>query len=164
MNNDATRQRLFEQILNEYSGMVDRICYMYSNNSEDQHKDLYQECMLNIWQGLRNFRGDAKLSTWLYRACINTCVTSFRRHSKHSSTLPLDQASTLTADESSRPDDIKELYRLIGMLGDIDKAIIMMWLDENSYDEISEVTGMTRNTVASRIRRIKERLVKFSNS
>lgn len=164
MNNDATRQKLFDQILTDYSGMVDRICYMYSNGTEDQRKDLYQECMMNIWQGLRNFRGDAKLSTWLYRACINTCVTSFRRHSKHNSNLPLDEASAITADESSRPEELKELYHLIEMLNDIDKAIIMMWLDENSYDEISDVTGMTRNTVASRIRRIKERLVRLSNS
>lgn len=164
MNDESTRQRLFDQIQTECSGMVDRICFLYSNGSDDQRKDLYQECMLNIWQGLRNFRGDAKLSTWLYRACINTCVTSFRRHSKHNSTLPLEEAIAISADESSRPDELKELYRLIGMLSDIDKAIILMWLDENSYDEISEVTGMARNTVASRIRRIKERLVKLSNS
>lgn len=164
MNNNASRQQLFDMILTDYSGLVDRICFLYCNNSDEQRKDLYQECMLNIWQGLRNYRGDAKLSTWLYRACINTCVTSFRRHKKHSSTLPLDSAISVTTDESSRPDELKELYRLIAMLGDIDKAIIMMWLDENSYDEISEVTGMRRNTVASRIRRIKERLIKLSNS
>ena len=163
MNDKKQRQQLFEIILSEYSTLVARICYMYGSD-EEQRKDLYQDCMLNVWQGLSKYRGDAKLSTWLYRACINTCITSFRRNRRHNNSLSLDEVSNLTTDESSRPNELKELYRLIGLLGDIDKAIIMMWLDEKSYDEISDVTGMPRNTVASRIRRIKERLIKMGNS
>lgn len=163
MNNNTERQKLFDTILSDYTALIGRICYLYGADSE-QRKDLYQECMLNVWQGLRNYRGDAKLSTWLYRACINTCITSFRRNRMQSGNVSLDEASAISGDDGSQQSEIKELYRLIEMLSDIDKAIIMMWLDEKSYDEISEVTGMGRNTVASRIRRIKERLVKMGNS
>lgn len=162
MDEKIKRQQLFDTILNEYSGLVARVCYMYGSD-EEQRKDLYQECMLNVWQGLRHYRGDAKLSTWLYRACINTCITSYRRNHRHDSTVPLESAPPIAAEDSSRSEDLRELYNLISQLGAVDKAVIMMWLDEKSYDEISEITGMPRNTVASRIRRIKERLVKLSN-
>lgn len=163
MNNDTQRKQLFDTILAEYGHMVDKVCYMYGAD-EEQRKDLYQECMANVWQGLRNFRGDSKISTWLYRACINTCITCYRRTSRADATVSIDDAGPLTADESSRPDDLKEMYRLISCLTPVEKAIIMMWLDEKSYDEISEVTGMPRNTVASRLRRIKSKLVELGNS
>ncbi|MDE6153757.1 MAG: sigma-70 family RNA polymerase sigma factor [Muribaculaceae bacterium] len=162
MNTETQRKQLFDTILAEYGPMVDKVCYMYGAN-EEQRKDLYQECMANVWQGLRNFRGDAKLSTWLYRACINTCITCYRR-SRNEDVVPIDSAVQLAADESSRPDDLKEMYRLISCLTPVEKAIIMMWLDEKSYEEISEVTGMPRNTVASRLRRIKSKLVELGNS
>lgn len=164
MTDKFQRQQLFDSILREYSSLVARICYMYGAD-EEQRKDLYQECMLNVWQGLKNYRGDSRLSTWLYRACINTCITSYRRNRRHSNTVSLDEVLTpVVSDDTSRTAELTELYRLISFLSAVDKAIIMMWLDEKSYDEISEITGMPRNTVASRIHRIKEQLVKLSNS
>jgi len=161
MNTETQRKELFDIILSQYGPMVAKVCYMYGVG-EEQCKDLYQECMANVWQGLRTYRGDAKLSTWLYRACINTCITCYRR-SRHSETVSIDNAGQLAAEESSRPDELREMYRLISCLTPVDRAIIMMWLDEKSYDEISDVTGMPRNTVASRLRRIKTRLVEMSN-
>lgn len=163
MNTETQRKELFDTILSEYSPMVDKICYMYGND-EEQRKDLYQECMANVWQGLRSYRGDSRISTWLYRACINTCITCYRRNRHSDDMVSIDNAGQLAADDRSRPDELKELYRLISALSPVDRGIIMMWLDEKSYDEISDVTGMPRNTVASRIRRIKSRLVEMSNS
>ncbi len=143
--------------------MVVKVCYMYGSDDE-QRKDLYQECMANVWQGLRNFKGDSKLSTWLYRACINTCITCYRRNQRHASSVSLDEAPTLFTGDDSRARDLKEMYKMISSLTSVEKAIIMMWLDEKSYDEISEITGMPRNTVASRLKRIKEKLIKLGNS
>lgn len=163
MNTETQRKQLFDKILSEYSPIVDKVCYMYSTGDE-QHKDLYQECMANVWQGLRSFRGDAKLSTWLYRTCINTCITCYRRTQRQESNVSIDNATMLPADDSSRSQDLTIMYNLIASLSPVDKALIMMWLDEKSYDEISEVTGMPRNTVASRLRRIKSRLVELGNS
>lgn len=163
MNTDTQRKELFDTILTQYGPMVAKVCYMYGTD-EEQRKDLYQECMANVWQGLRAYRGDSKLSTWLYRACINTCITCYRRTRNNGETVSIDDAGQLAAEESSRVDELREMYRLISCLSPVDKAIIMMWLDEKSYDEISDVTGMPRNTVASRLRRIKVRLVEMSNS
>lgn len=163
MRDESERKQMFESILSDYGPMVAKICYMYGSDDE-QRKDLYQECMANVWQGLRTFRGDARLSTWLYRACINTCITCYRRQRHDNDTVSIDDAPQLAADECSRPDELKEMYRLISCLSAVDKALIMMWLDEKSYDEISDITGMPRNTVASRLRRIKTRLVELANS
>lgn len=162
MNNQDTRRQLFDKILTDYSAIVGRVCYIYGADAAER-EDLYQECMLNVWQGLRKYRGDAKLSTWLYRACINTCITAFRRRCRRGIPVSLDEAMAVTEIGAERKDNIKELYRLISMLCDVDKAIILMWLDEHSYEEISEVMGMPRNTVASKLRRIKERLVELGN-
>ncbi len=162
MNSESQCMQLFETILSQYGPMVSKVCYMYGTD-EDQRKDLYQECMANVWQGLRSFRGDSKLSTWLYRACINTCITAYRRNAVRA-TVPLDSAPPIAADDNSRSDDLKEMYRLLSQLSPVERALIMMWLDEKSYDEISDVTGMPRNTVASRLRRIKAKLVDLANN
>ncbi|MBD5367092.1 MAG: sigma-70 family RNA polymerase sigma factor [Bacteroides sp.] len=119
--------------------------------------------MANVWQGLRTFRGDSKLSTWLYRTCINTCITSYRRNSVRS-TVPLDNVAQVADDDDHRGDKLRQMYNLISQLSPVDRAIIMMWLDEKNYDEIGDVTGMPRNTVASRIRRIKAKLIEQANA
>ncbi|MCM1356821.1 MAG: sigma-70 family RNA polymerase sigma factor [Staphylococcus sp.] len=143
--------------------LIYKVCYMYATD-RDHFQDLYQEVLANIWEGLDSFRGDSAVSTWLYRTAINTCVTFFRRHNRHSSEMTsLDFASELVADNSSRGDQLKEMYRLISQLSKIDKAIILMWLDERTYDEIAEVTGFTRNNVATRLRRIKQKLIDSGN-
>ena len=91
---------------------------------------------------------------------INTCVTYYRRNRRHSKqTVSLDQILDIPADDTSRADNLRQMYTLISTLKPMDKALILMWLDERSYDEISEVTGLGRNTVASRLRRIKLKLI-----
>lgn len=115
--------------------------------------------MVNLWQGFSGFRGDARLSTWIYRIALNTCVSYIRRHGRGSGHEPLDESTVGIIDEShERAAQLKMMYEMISALGRIDKAIIMLWLDEYSYDEIASLTGVSRNNVASRIHRIKQRL------
>ena len=100
------------------------------------------------------------MSTWIYRVAINTCITFFRRHGKHSSLERIDERAASVADNSGeRASQLRQMYEMIGRLGKIDKALIMLWLDEHSYDEIADVTGMSRGNVASRLYRIKQRLI-----
>lgn len=146
-------------IVKDNRRLIYKVCYMYATD-RDHFQDLYQEILANIWEGLRSFRGESALSTWLYRTAINTCVTFYRRYNRHASDMTtLDFAGDLHADDGTHGEQLREMYRLISKLGKIDKAIILMWLDERSYDEIAEVTGFTRNNVATRLRRIKQRLV-----
>ena len=139
----------------------DSMCYMYAND-ENHFNDLYQEVMVNLWQGMDGFRGDAQLSTWVYRVCINTCVSIFRRSGKFGISLPVDEIIDIPYVDS-RSSQLKEMYQLINRLNRMEKAIILMWLDEKSYDEIAEVTGLTRNNVASRFHRIKAKLIESGN-
>lgn len=132
---------------------------MYAEDG-DHLKDLYQEVMANIWQGLGSFDSKSKLSTWIYRVAINTCVSYMRRNSRHKGHEPLtDTAMAVIDDSHEHAEMLRMMYDMIARLSKIDKAIIMLWLDEYSYDEIATLTGLSRNNVASRIHRIKQRLI-----
>ena len=155
-NSDALTARFLQEI-EENSGLIYKVCYMYAEDSEHL-KDLYQEVVANLWQGYSGFKGDAKISTWIYRIALNTCVSYIRRKSRQGSQVPLDDMSAGIIDEShERAMCLKMMYEMISTLGRIDKAIIMLWLDEYSYEEIAHLTGISRNNVASRIHRIKQR-------
>lgn len=154
-----SKEDRFLAIVDEHRNMMTKVCYMYATD-ENHFKDLYQEVLANLWQGLESFRGESKLSTWIYRTAINTCVSYFRRHDRLSSmTTSIDGIPDIGYEDSDRGSDLKKMYRLISTLGHLDKALIMMWLDEYSYDEIAEMTGLTRSNVAVRLRRIKLKLV-----
>ncbi|MBD5186016.1 MAG: sigma-70 family RNA polymerase sigma factor [Bacteroidales bacterium] len=153
------REARFSQVLQANRQLICKVCYMYASDGE-HFNDLYQEVVANIWQGLASYRGTAAMSTWIYRVAINTCVTFYRRHRSHSAaTLPIEAVVELPAEEESRAEQLKEMYRLIATLEPMEKALILMWLDERSYDEISDVTGLSRNNVASRLRRIRLKLI-----
>lgn len=156
---NQTPTQLFMEIIHENSALIHKVCYMYADDSEHL-RDLKQEVYANIWSGLDNYSGLSKMSTWIYRIALNTCITYFRRHGKHSSASQLDeQAYSVAADDDNdHAVKLRQMYKLIGQLGKIDKAIIMLWLDEHSYDEISSITGITRANVASRLHRIRLRL------
>lgn len=151
----------FEETVRKYSLMITKVCYYFATNVSEL-KDLRQDVLVNIWLGWDNFRMQSKPSTWIYRVCFNTCITYRRKNKQRKNEIPL--SSVLEVED--QPFDMqryKEMHRLIGRLGSEDKAIILMWLDENSYEEIADVIGIKRNTVATRIKRIKEKLVKLSN-
>lgn len=155
------RAKVFEDIVRDYSLMITKVCYYFAT-SIPELKDLRQEVLLNIWTGWDKFRKESKLSTWIYRVCFNTCITYQRKNKQRKNEVPLSSVLDFE-DESFDMERYKEMHRLIGKLGSEDKAIILMWLDENSYEEIADVVGLKRNTVASRLKRIKEKLVKMSN-
>lgn len=125
-------------------------------------EDLRQEIHLNIWLGLKQFRGDSKISTWIYRVAVNAALMALRSSRPKIDTVPLDHK---LIDLSSEIDDaqrerLQAIRSLIDRLEDVEKAIILLWLDEYPYDEIADTLGLKRNTVATKIHRIKEKLSK----
>ena len=151
----------FDQLVSEYTQLISKICYMYATDGE-HFKDLYQESLINIWQGIEKYRGDASVSTWVYRVVLNTCVSYYRRNSRHLNVVPLDVIAEPEAADDSRNEDLRMLYNLISRLGKLDKALILLWLDEKSYDEIAVITGLTKSNVAVRLNRIKKRLTEMN--
>lgn len=153
-----TKESRFLEITSQYKGVIAKVCALYAGQGA-LFDDLYQEVLANLWQGFDSFRGEAKISTWIYRAAINTCITWHRRNDKHTTSESLD---TLTIEPPEMTDDSNEQYRfllqLISKLGPLDKALITLWLDEKSYDEISLITGISSSNVAVRLHRIKSKL------
>lgn len=151
----------FDSILKDYGGIVAKICYSFSSNSEE-FKDLQQEVWYHIWKGIPQFRHDSKLSTWIYRICFNSCI-SFQRKEKFFNKVSVDSVMNFADDSYSKLEKYKELHSLINKLNYKDRSLILMWLDDLSYEEISLLTGQNRNTIASRLKRIKEKLVKMNS-
>ena len=154
-------EKEFESIITEYGAVISKICYYFSFDSED-FKDLRQEVLCNIWKGLQNFRNESKLSTWVYRICYNSCI-SFHRKERKFNKISTDNILNFPADTSpSRLEEFEIMHSLIRKLHYADRVIILMWLDDMAYDEIAFLTGMNRNTIATRLKRIKEKLIKMN--
>ncbi len=151
----------FIEMLDTYKSVIAKVCYVYSSPDAD-FDDLYQETVINLWNGFDNFRGESKISTWIYRAAINTCITWIRRNKKHSNNMPLQNDMQLADEESTRLEDFKFLQSLIAQLQPLEKAIVTLWLDEKSYDEIAVITGLSKNNVAVKLHRIKDKLSKMT--
>lgn len=159
MKTSDIKEKQFLQTIKDYEGVLKRVCFMYSSPSAP-FEDLYQEVLANLWNGIDSFRGEAKISTWIYRTAINTCVTWHRRNSRHHGGVPIDAMIEAICDENDieTRQNLADIYMLISRLNPLEKAIIMMWLDQKSYEEISFVTGLTHRAVATRIHRIKIKL------
>lgn len=164
MHNDEKTRRYLE-LIETHRRLIYKVCYLYASDS-DHLNDLYQEVTANIWLGIDSFKSESKPGTWIYRVALNTCITYFRRNDRHNHSLPLDEVSLSAAvddPESDRSALLRQMYQLIASLGKLDKALIMLWLDEYTYEEIASLTGLKRNNVASRLLRARRQLVKLSN-
>lgn len=158
------RQQIFLSMADEYKGIIAKVCSVYASGAMP-FADLYQEVMANLWTGLDSFRGEAKASTWIYRIALNTCITLHRKNKRHSNvSTGLEGVIEIPDDSSSTVDDIQILYGLIGKLDAIDRALVMLWLDEKSYEEIAAVIGISKANVATRLFRAKQRLAALAES
>lgn len=148
----------FTDIAVTYNDLISAICYSYSS-SLYEFDDLKQDALINIWRGLVSFRGDCGTKTWIYRVVINSCISVCRKQSKwKGSRVPLDDASGVCEETEDISEEISRLHDAIYQLSPSDRAIVIMWLDDCSYDEIAGVMGMSRNAVATRLHRIKGKL------
>ncbi len=168
MNGKSDKENRFLDITSQYQEVIAKVCWLYVSPGAS-FDDLYQEVLINIWQGMDSFRGEAKMSTWLYRTAINTCISWHRHNDRHSGreTMSLEEMVTDPADGQTSAqmlEDYRELYDLISRLGPLDKAIITLWLDEKSYDEMAVIMGMTSGNIAIRLHRIKDKLSKMAAS
>ena len=150
----------FEQTINENAGVLHKLCRVYTNNS-NEYEELFQEMLVQIWRSMKNFRGEAKFSTWIYQVCINTALsfrTKIGRHRKHFETLDGKVFIQPTPD-TDKDDQLQKLYAAIRELKPIDRAIVSLYLDEKSYNETSEILGISKTNVATRLMRLKKQLM-----
>lgn len=149
----------FEQIIRENARILHKICRLYSNG-EAEYEEIFQEMMIQIWQALPNFRGDSQLSTWIYRICINTALNfrtktnKFRKHITLEENIPAKNSFEYEKDEQ-----LKKLYDAIREMKPIDRAIVGLYLDEKSYEETAQILGISKTNVATRLMRLKQKLI-----
>lgn len=150
----------FEQLVKAHEGTIYSVCYMFSKDPEEVN-DLFQESLINIWRGLENFKGQSRMKTWLWRVTLNTCISSDRK--KKIDTVPLTMDINLFEDRDAETRQVNMLKQRIGKLRPFDRAIVLLWLESMSYDEIAAIVGITTQQVSVRLFRIKEQLKQMAN-
>ncbi|MBX2969756.1 MAG: sigma-70 family RNA polymerase sigma factor [Cyclobacteriaceae bacterium] len=158
------QERYFVNLVNEHQGLIHKVCNLYESDREARD-DLFQEIVLQLWKSFHTFRGDAKITTWMYRIALNTAISGLRKQKRGLQTEDLNERH-FNLSETSTDDHEENLQKLqwsIRQLSEIERAIIMMALDEVPYDEIAETIGITQNNVRVRMNRIREKLRKLMN-
>ena len=152
----------FIEIIEDNKKLIYKVSHLYCDNADDM-QDLFQDIISNLWMAYPNFQQKSKVSTWVYRVSLNTAITWFRDYSKQSKRIEYTNwIPDMTNETDHATDELYEqLYKAIDTLGKIDKAIIMLFLDDTSYDEIAEIVGLTKTNVATKISRIKLKLKDF---
>src|SRR6187402_11358 len=145
----------FIDILNSHRGLLYKVCNLYCSDGEDR-KDLFQEIVLQIWKSWGSFRHESKLSTWMYRIALNTAITHFRKEKRSGNPISITEIEIPDINDSDeREESLKQLFKAIDHLDKVDKSLILLYLDEKSYEEISEITGFSKSNVGVRLNRIK---------
>ncbi len=148
----------FIDILNNHRGLIFKVCNIYCADREDR-KDLFQEIVLQIWKSLGTFRNESALSTWMYRIALNTAITHLKKQKRSVSPLSIEGIEIPDINDSNEKEEsLKQLFAAIEQLNKIDKSIVLLYLDEKSYEEISEITGLSKTNVGVKLNRIKAKL------
>lgn len=156
------QQKEFVQLIAAQQKLIHSVCCLYYASAEDR-KDLFQEIVLQLWKSYPAFHFQSKPSTWIYRVALNTVFSRIRKDKSRPVNEPLaEQSLQVAATETLETDEaVESLHRAIEQLSDIDRAIMLLYLEECSYEEIAGLLKLTRTNVSTRINRIKTRLEKL---
>lgn len=150
------KEKQFNILVREQKKNIYTVCFLFSDD-QDEVADLFQEVLINLWQGMDSFRQEAKASTWVYRIALNTCL-AHEKKKRQENGLRLTMDIDLFAAKDNETKQIKQLYERINRLNYLDRAIVLLWLENLPYDEIAEIVGITVKNVSVRLVRIKEQL------
>lgn len=159
-------ENTFLNALEEHRHKLLRICSVYAKDEEDT-KDLFQEVLVNIWKSMPSFKGNSNIGTWMYRITLNVCLRlktkEIRKQKKllrmDSRAIKIHKTEVVDGGQIEQREQLMQLRKCIKQLNEADKAIITLYLEELPYKEISEVTGLTENNIAVKIKRIKKKLL-----
>ena len=151
-------EKQFEKHIKENELLIYKVCRIYAYTTADR-EDLFQEIVIQLWNAYPKFRGDSKFSTWLYRVALNTAITGLRKkkdfiESREPAQLP-EQINEENADDE---EELRQLYKAIGQLSQVEKAIVMLYMEDRSYEEMEEILGMSQGNLRVKMNRIKEKL------
>jgi RNA polymerase sigma-70 factor, ECF subfamily len=152
-------EKQFESLIRDNELLIYKVCRIYAYTEADR-QDLFQEIVIQLWKAFPKFKSQSKFSTWLYRVALNTAISGLRRQkdfidSYEPATLPqqIVDDTSLEAEEQ-----LKLLYKAIEQLNQVEKAIVMLYMDDKSYEEMEEILGMSQGNLRVKMNRIKEKL------
>lgn len=153
-------QEEFVRQVQTNQGIIHKICRLYGQTQPDR-EDLFQEIVVQLWKSVPKFRGESKFSTWIYRVALNTAISDFRKKKRR---LPVSETEVASLEIKSELSEINEqeklnsLYAAISRLPEIDKAVVMLYLEDRSYEEMEDILGISTNNLRVKMNRIKEKL------
>ncbi len=154
-------ERQFAKTVREHKSTIYTVCYMFSKD-DDEVNDLFQEVLINLWKGYDSFGHRSDIRTWIYRVALNTCI-SLDRKKRRSATVRLAMDINLFEDRDEDTRQVDMLHKRISRLQPFDRAIVLLWLEGLSYEEIGQIVGISTKNVSVRLFRIREQLKNMSN-
>ena len=157
----TTLEKKFAQTVTEHKSTIYTVCYMFSQDN-DEVNDLFQAALVNLWTGFESFEHRSDIRTWIYRVALNTCITIDRKK-RRMATARLTMDINLFEDRDEDTRQVDMLHKRIAKLQPFDRAIVLLWLENLSYEEIGQIVGITTKNVSVRLFRIREQLKNMSN-
>ena len=158
MNSD--KEKKFLRLISEHEGLIHKICHVYAADALAK-QDLFQEIVIQLWKSFENFRNESKISTWMYRVALNTALTEKRRNKTKVSISFLGSLKDDKTQENimdAHEENLNLLFSAISKLTEVEKAIVMLYLDDKSYEDMEDVLGINEGTLRVKMNRIKEKL------
>lgn len=158
-------EKSFIRLIQEHQGLIHKVCFLYENDPEARN-DLFQEIVLQLWKSYSSFRGESKITTWMYRIALNTAISGLRKQGRKVKTEDLREVHLNFSDNSpdNKEENFQRLQWAITQLPEIERAMIVMALEEIPYEEIADTIGITQNNVRVRMNRIREKLRKLMST
>lgn len=155
------KEREFELIVRSHKSTIYTVCYMFSKDY-DEVQDLFQNTLINLWNGFDGFRGESKVETWIWRVALNTCLSVERKKKRRGEQVSLEMAGNLFVATDSESKQIKQLHSRINKLEVMDRALILLWLENMSYEDIGAIIGISVKNVSVKLVRIKQQLIEMA--
>lgn len=155
----SQKEKEFSKLIKDNQGLIIKFSRLYTNSLEEE-QDLFQEIVLQLWRSYDTFKGQSKISTWMYRVALNTAITLFRKKTKSPQTAELQDFhhQTFLEDDDEKQQQISLLYKVVKMLPKVERAIVMMYLDDLPYRDIAENLGITEVNARVKMNRLKKTL------
>ena len=155
-------EKEFVELIHDYQNIIYKICRLYRDNKEDQ-EDLFQEIVYQLWKSYQGFKGESKVSSWIYRIALNTAIAVYRK-----SKISVDYYEEFPehlhlSDEKNISQNEERLFWALRRLNDSEKAVISLYLEDFNYAEIAAITGLSESNVGVRLNRIKNKLKQILN-
>ena len=149
--------KAFSELIEEHQAIIHKVTMVYASGRANR-EDLFQEICLQLWKSFPNFREEAKFSTWMYRVALNTAISNVRKEKTSPDFEQLRETDRIEEEGADEKEKVSLLYQAISKLNRIDKAMILLWLEEKNYEEIASIMGTSKKNVSVKLVRIKRKL------